>query len=215
MNEQTVTLTLDEFQKLKNPKPSLPKFQPVNPIEGEIWRIVPNTNDLYSISNLGRLRKTFTSKFGIERDYLLSNKVRTAGCTVKLSVSPTYHINTYIHKLVLETFSPLPEGSGKMAIIHLDCDTGNNHLDNLKYGTHGEALAHKRNCGIIKPKLKTREYITKRGKKRIKQVWFSQGDIQAMRRLNAEGVSQAGIAAQFQCSQTFISKVINQKLRVD
>ena len=102
-----------------------------------------------------------------------------------------------------------------MSIIHLDCNPDNNRLDNLKWARHGEATQYKKNCGAIKPKLKSRTYISKSGKKKVKQVYFSDGDINKMKSMYNEGISQAGIALIFGCSRTYVSKIVSGKLRND
>lgn len=213
--EKLVTITEREYLKLKyRSQPNRPRYQPVDYIEGEIWKYIPDTNHLYLISNLGRLRRQYITKVGFEKDYLLSNPKRTSGCTAKLHIDRYTRIHTYIHTLVLKTFDPLPEGV-KLSVIHLDCDLENNKLDNLKWGTHSEAIIYKKNCGLIKPKLKTKEYISKAGKKKVKPVWYNEIDLEKMRQLKAEGLAQAQIAEIFGCSQTYVSKVVNFQLRND
>lgn len=212
---KTVTVTEKELMALKHPArpPRNKKMQPVDVIEGEEWRVVPKTNDIYWISNLGRLRKKYISKAGKQMDFLMNNtKMANGYCVAALTIYTNYKVSTYIHRLVLIAFDPV-DGYEKLDVIHLDCDTANNRLDNLKWATRQEAQLYKKNCGTVKPKLKTKEYINKKGNKAVKRVWLSDGDINKIRDLYNSGVSQIKIAEMYNSSQAFISKVVNNKLR--
>ena len=102
--------------------------------DNEIWKDIPNYENLYQASNLGRIRSY--KRFGT------SGKVLTAGitknyCKVILSKNGT-HTNHSVHKLVWLTFvGEIPEG---YEINHIDENPSNNALSNLSLVTHRENI---------------------------------------------------------------------------
>lgn len=96
----------------------------------ESWALItafPN----YEVSNCGRVRniktgrvlKPGTQNFG-HKNVLLCISGQIFDCSV--------------HRLVLQTFvGPCPQG---MECRHLDGNPANNHVDNLKWGTHKENM---------------------------------------------------------------------------
>jgi hypothetical protein len=102
-----------------------------NFIKGELWRPVVGFEQVYSVSNLGRLRRDVGYKGGYAGQ-LLSPGVSGEYLTVKLCNGSQTRL-TKVHILVLETFiGPRPQGyegchrNGNP----LDC-----RLDNLRWGT--------------------------------------------------------------------------------
>lgn len=53
-----------------------------------------------------------------------------------------------IHRLVLETFSPI-ENSEKYQVNHIDGNKMNNNLDNLEWVTPSENIIHAKNSGLL------------------------------------------------------------------
>jgi hypothetical protein len=107
-------------------------------MENEIWKPINGFNDLYEVSNLGRVRSL---------DRLDTRGYKIKGVILKLSVANNgYYMvdlrrgelrrNCTVHRLVLETFvGPCSEG---MECRHLDgCET-NNKVENLAWGTRLE-----------------------------------------------------------------------------
>ena len=93
----------------------------------EVWKKIPNFED-YEVSTMGRVRsnnkimKLSDNGLGYFQVKLWSNRKMT---------------RRYIHRIVMETFSPT---SKKMEVNHIDHDKGNNRLDNLEWVTHKENL---------------------------------------------------------------------------
>ena len=102
----------------------------------EEWRDIPGWEDRYQVSNLGRVRSIRTLVDGTVTERILKQRplpkghLRVALC--KDGVCSDYRV----HNLVLLAFvGPRPDGC---VGCHWDDDPTNNHLSNLRWGTHTE-----------------------------------------------------------------------------
>lgn len=99
-------------------------------IEPESWRPVVGYEDLYEVSDHGRVFSVRTGKYlkaGMNRRHR-----HVALC--RGDQGKSYRV----HRLVMEAFiGPCPAG---METRHLDDDPDNNHLTNLVYGTRSENM---------------------------------------------------------------------------
>lgn len=105
----------------------------------EEWRIVPDYDSKYQVSNLGRVksRRGLLKPFKGGRGYLRVGFYKK-GENGKLRCKS-------VHSLVLLAFDqPRPEGS---IIRHLDGNPANNTIDNLSYGTSKENEKDKQGHG--------------------------------------------------------------------
>lgn len=106
----------------------------------EIWKAIPEFEDLYIISNYGKVKS-----IGIGNN-------RKTGQIISTWLSPKWNyenINLYkngnkytftIHQLVASIFiGNCPEG---YEVNHIDNNKSNNRLDNLEYLTHSENMIH-------------------------------------------------------------------------
>jgi hypothetical protein len=105
----------------------------------EIWKSVVNYENLYEVSNYGKI-KSF--KYGKEK-ILKPRKNRSGHLTVVLHKNGTPNY-CYIHRLVLETFvGPCPSG---MESCHNDGNPPNNFIGNLRWDTRkanqGDKILH-------------------------------------------------------------------------
>jgi len=103
-------------------------------IKEEIWRPIKRYENLYEISNLGRVKNTKTNRFLKPR----INSKKYAMVTLNKK-------QIYIHRLVAIAFLPNPEN--KPYINHLDCNPQNNCVDNIEWCTHKENMEYARNLG--------------------------------------------------------------------
>lgn len=104
----------------------------------EVWTPIPEYEDLYEISNTGRVRNIRTGliktneidKNGYVRIQLCKNKV---------------HRKYFIHRLVATCFIENPQH--KPQVNHKDMNRSNNNVDNLEWVTNSEnqkhAIAHR------------------------------------------------------------------------
>jgi len=103
----------------------------------EIWKPIPNYEELYKISNYGKIINKF-------KKILCLNIHKSGHLYIKLCKNSKYK-SFQIHRLVLETFvSPCPLN---MECRHLNGNPADNRLENLKWGTRSEnvrdAIKHK------------------------------------------------------------------------
>lgn len=137
-------------------------------LEGEEWDFVPDTQEMYSISNYGRFRRNpryFNLGDGIDRFLkacirkLSKNRQGYWGCNYSIN-GKKKHVR--INKLVANAFVPNP--NNYPISNHIDENKGNNHFTNLEFcsysynTTYGKGYSNR--CGNIrKTKLKTRHLI--------------------------------------------------------
>lgn len=137
-------------------------------LEGEIWEFVPDTQEMYSISNYGRFRRNpryFNIGDGIDRFLkatirkLSKNRQGYWGCNYSIDGKRK---SVRINILVANAFIPNPHNYP--IINHIDEDKGNNYYTNLEHCTYsynslyGEG--YKSRCNNIrKTKFPTRHTI--------------------------------------------------------
>jgi|MTBAKMStandDraft_1061839.scaffolds.fasta_scaffold12232_3 hypothetical protein len=133
---------------------------------GEKWKEITMAEGAlrmrYAISSYGRIA-SFTESLKTEGQLLKGGLI---GGYPSLPLRPFGKPKTlYIHKLVGEYF--LAEYSeGKTHIIHLDYNKQNNHVDNLKWATKSEMVAHQQaNPAVLEGREKKRARKTQKGHK--------------------------------------------------
>lgn len=96
----------------------------------ENWKVIPAYPN-YSVSDLGRVKNNRTN-------YILSQDTINGYRRVVLSPNKKT-VNKRVHRLVLETFHPIPEME-LYDVNHIDRDKNNNALSNLEWCTRSENL---------------------------------------------------------------------------
>lgn len=98
----------------------------VTDLNNEIWRAIPNTNNMYFVSNYGRVK---TLKWGKER-VLKQCKTRKGYLYVSIYYT-TGQKTPKVHRLVAQQFIPNP--NGYLEVNHKDEIKTNNHVSNLEW----------------------------------------------------------------------------------
>lgn len=112
----------------------------------EVWKTIKDYENLYEVSNHGRVRslKRATTSGKVLKQYV---NPKNGYCYVTLS-KDNVRIGKRVHKLVMGAFS----GECNLQINHLDGNKTNNCLDNLEYCTASENMIHAYQMGLEVPK---------------------------------------------------------------
>lgn len=104
--------------------------------EQEEWRPVLGWEQLYEVSNLGRVRASMTRPRSDHRGRILWTRPNIDGYTIVDLSRNGKRIHARVHRLVAEAFlGPCPVG---LLTHHEDDDRANPALSNLRYITHLE-----------------------------------------------------------------------------
>ena len=106
----------------------------------EHWKIIPNTNGQYKISDNGRVFSMKSNKF------IKTCHTNTMGYdTFSISVGNAVRLGT-VHRIVAELFIPNTENLPQ--VDHIDGNKRNNHISNLRW------VSAKDNCNNVNTKIK-------------------------------------------------------------
>ena len=99
----------------------------------EIWKDIKGYEGIYQISNEGRVKRLAGSP-KCKKDRILKNSTTSNGYLFVSLCNKGQHKLYRVHRLVLETFSPI-ENMENLQVNHLDEDRTNNKLNNLQWCT--------------------------------------------------------------------------------
>ncbi len=110
----------------------------------EQWKLIPESEGRYSVSDLGRIRREAYSYYANKRfmshpeEILKSPSVGTYH-RIQFTVNGKHHA-LLAHRLVAAAFIPNPEN--KPIVNHKDLDKSNNRASNLEWVTPSENIKH-------------------------------------------------------------------------
>lgn len=124
----------------------------------EIWKVIPNSNGHYYISNLGRMKRDdyeFIDARG--RNHKTKAKVWDTGTKNNVNGYSYYDYRTNdgkrksrsIHRLVAEAFIENPQPDTFDQVNHIDANKSNNCVDNLEWCNEKLNMEHASRNGLI------------------------------------------------------------------
>lgn len=169
----------------------------------EEWKIIPETNDNYEVSSLGRVRRltdatnTFAGKElkpSVVSGGYLGVDLPSAKSKKGFSIAP-------IHGLVAKAFlGAKPKG---LQVNHKDGDKKNNTVENLEYVTPLGNTRHYLKLGLKKNftygETNGQSKLTQASVDKIKELWAT------------KQYKQDQLATMFNTKQYNISKIVNDK----
>jgi predicted DNA-binding protein (UPF0251 family) len=166
----------------------------------EIWLGVEGYEELYQVSNLGRVKSLKYRRTGKEK--LLTLLTDKYGY-LHIKLCRNYQEKSVkVHRLIAKAF--IPNLENKKEVNHIDGIKANNHVSNLEWATRSENMKHAFRTGLWFPNPTKGEehYQAKLSKEEVHKIctlyWV-------------EGVSQSKIAKIFNCSQSNIWSIVNGK----
>ena len=123
----------------------------------EIWKNIEGFGGLYQVSNLGRVKSSYTNR-------VLKGYKDTCGYLLVGLYKNNIRSSKKIHRLVAQAFIPNPDN--KSQVNHIDEDKTNNNLsnlewvtakENLNHGTRTERMSKTQSIPIIATNIKTGE----------------------------------------------------------
>lgn len=130
----------------------------ITDLEGEIWKDIPEFENIYQISNCGRVKRLQRLDKYIRKDTGVECIRPVDETLLKVIESSEYYevdltysnIHRYarVHRLVAEAFIPNPDNLPQ--VNHIDGNKHNNHVSNLEWCTSEFNIQHAIQTGIRK-----------------------------------------------------------------
>lgn len=155
----------------------------------EEWRPVVGLEELYEVSNLGRVRNCC--------GYIMKLRENRGGY-LQVNLSDDYSRSyPVVHRLVARAFIPNPKKSPQ--VNHIDGDRKNNRVDNLEWCTHGENMRRAFKLGN-----KNQKGSKNNGSKLTEEIVIEI-------REKTKSMTQSAIAKEYGLSTGNVSLIVNRK----
>lgn len=108
----------------------------------EIWKDIKEYEDLYQVSNLGRVKSILfrNNKAFIKKEKILTPTDNGKGYLIVGLCKNGLRKKQYVHRLVAQAF--LDNKENYKEVNHKDCNTQNNSVDNLEWCTRSYNVKH-------------------------------------------------------------------------
>ncbi len=173
-------------------------------IPWEVWKPIENCR-WAEVSNFGQIRSWCGNRPGVKPKRLevpvimaqRKDPKRYGAMAIRLITNDGRRPTFSVHRLMLETFTPQPDLS--LECRHIDGNASNNHLSNIRWGTHKENVRDKIFHGT-----------TNRGEKCPLSKLTAEKVLEIRRRLS-EGERVIDLAREYGVAQPNISNIKNRK----
>ena len=157
-------------------------------LEDEIWKVIPDSNERYQVSNYGRVKSfAYNKKDGRILNCFVINGFKQVQINTKKKKQ-----KFYVHKLVAQVWIPKPSDAHSF-VTHLDRNLKNNHISNLEWHTR-ETLTKKHR------KFGNRKNIIRNSK-------LNESDIRHLNSMLERGIVQSRIAKLFCISEMQVTRI--------
>lgn len=170
-------------------------------INEEIWKAVVGFENLYEVSDLGRVRTVPKKGFNKQVIRKTGTDIRNGYITIILRKN-NIPITRRIHSLVVETFLGI-KTDHKRVCNHKDGNKLNNRLNNLEVISQKENVKHAIKLGLTRIPIKDERYNSK----------IMEKDFPELLRLFKTKMTSKDIAKLFNVSPTTISRIRAGKRR--
>lgn len=167
-------------------------------VNHEEWRVVPGFDAWYEVSSLGAVRSWRTRerlpRRAHEPTLLAGRDIGEGYRHVHLTHPVLGEVDVAVHHLVLAAFVRA-RPAGKVC-DHINADRSDNRVENLRWVTAAENIAHAAALGRIGKRPSPRSVSS-----------LSEADVVEVRRLRAQGLKLDELARQFGVSDSTISRI--------
>lgn len=133
-------------------------------LSNEIWKPVVGYEELYEVSNKGRVkalkrRKNCNRGYGFIKEHIMKPNNHGTCDYYRVPLTSKEHIKKYymVHRLVAKAFIENPNNLPE--VNHKDLNKSNNCIDNLEWITNADNKRHYQKTDVAKVKRKEQGYI--------------------------------------------------------
>lgn len=134
-------------------EPNSKRWFDLEDLKNEIWKDIDGFENLYQISNYGRLKSlgSNNNSTAINKDIIRKTFPNSKNYLSCLIYKNSVKKQARLHRLVAQAFIPNPHN--KPQVNHIDGNKQNNRIDNLEWCTNSENQLHAYKNGLEKPRF--------------------------------------------------------------
>lgn len=165
----------------------------------EQWKPVRGFEGYYSVSNTGRVRREWVDSYGKSGSHPIKSYITKLGYPMLHLMRDGKRTTAHVHRLMMEAFAwPPPEPNYE--VNHKDGNRANNALENLEWVSKSEN--HKHRFSVL-------GQIPTRGS-RHGFATFTENQVLEIRKLYAEGMTQAELARKFKTNPVYVHHIVHR-----